>query len=91
MQDAIIGSGKQIPPIPAITLSNMMILFGAYLWWKIGYKWLFLGSVAALGFFAVPYSSTGGIFSNVGEPIISVVILLATSHITKTFGSDKQT
>ena len=66
-----------------------MITFGAYLWWKIGYKWLFLGAFFATGFFAIPFGSTGGIFSNVGEPIISVVILLATSHITKTFGSPR--
>lgn len=81
--DAVIGSGQPIPPVPAITLSNMMMAFGAYLWWKVGYKWLFLGSVGALVFFAVPYSSTGGIFSNIGEPIISAVILLAAVHITK--------
>lgn len=81
--DAVIGIGKPIPPIPAITLSNMMILFGAYLWWKVGYRWLFLGSVGALVFFAIPYSQTGGIFSNTGEPIISAVILLAAVHITK--------
>jgi hypothetical protein len=87
--DAQIGAGAAIPPIPAMTLSNMMIVFGAYLWWKIGYKWLFLGSVGALVFFAIPYSKTGGVFSNVGEPIISVVILLAAAHITKRFGSDK--
>ncbi len=81
--DAAIGSGKPIPPIPAITLSNMMLLFGAYLWWKVGYKWLFLGSLGALVFFAVPYSKTGGIFSNTGEPIISMVILLTAVHITR--------
>jgi len=81
--DAAVGSGQPIPPIPAITLSNMMILFGAYLWWKVGYKWLFLGSLGALVFFAIPYSRTGGIFSNTGEPIISAVILLAAVHITK--------
>lgn len=87
--DAVIGSGKQIPPIPAITLSNMMIIFGIYLWWKIGYKWLFLGSLGATLFFAVPYGSTGGIVANVGEPIITFVILMAAVHITKKFGSPK--
>ncbi len=81
--DAAVGIGKAIPPIPAITLSNMMMLFGVYLWWKVGYKWLFLGSVGALVFFAIPYSKTGGIFSNMGEPIISSVILLAAVHITR--------
>ena len=49
----------------------------------MGYKWLFLGSVGALVFFAIPYSKTGGIFSNMGEPIIMAVILLAAAHITK--------
>jgi hypothetical protein len=81
--DAQIGIGTKIMPIPAMTLSNMMILFGGYLWWKVGYKWLFLGSVAALGFFAVPFGPTGGIVGNVGEPVISAVILLACLHITK--------
>lgn len=81
--DALVGAGASIPPIPAITLSNMMIVFGGYLWWKVGYKWLFLGSLGALVFFAIPYSQTGGIFSNLGEPIIMSVILLAASHITK--------
>jgi hypothetical protein len=85
--DAVVGTGQPIPPIPAITLSNMLMLFGLYLWWKIGYKWLFLGALFALGFFAVPYSSTGGIVGNVGEPIITAVVLLACVHITKTFGS----
>lgn len=81
--DAPIGAGKAIPPVPAITLSNMMLLFGAYLWWKVGYKWLFLGSLGALVFFAIPYSQTGGVFSNTGEPIICAVIVLAAVHITK--------
>jgi hypothetical protein len=81
--DAVVGSGQRIPPVPAITLSNMMLLFGAYLWWKVGYRWLFLGALGALVFFAVPYSKTGGIFSNMGEPIISAVILFAAVHITR--------
>jgi hypothetical protein len=81
--DAVIGSGKSIPPVPAITLSNMLLIFGLYLWWKVSYKWLFLGSLFATAFFAVPYGSTGGIVGNVGEPIICAVILLAAVHITK--------
>jgi hypothetical protein len=84
--DAIVGSGQPIPPIPAITLSNMLMIFGIYLWWKIGYKWLFLGALGATAFFAVPYGVTGGIVGNVGEPIISAVIVAATVHITKQFG-----
>ena len=85
--DAEIGTGFRIAPIPAITLSNILILFGAYLWWKIGYKWLFLGSLAATAFFAVPFSSTGGIVGNLGEPVISIVILTTAVHITRRFGS----
>ena len=85
--DSEIGAGFRIAPIPAITLSNMMILFGAYLWWKIGYKWLFIGSFLATGFFAVPFGSTGGIVGNVGEPIISIVIVMTAVHITRRFGS----
>ena len=84
--DAEIGAGARVPPIPAITFSNMLILFGIYLWWKIGYKWLFIGSLGATAFFAVPFSSTGGIVGNMGEPVISAVLLAATVHITKTFG-----
>ena len=84
--NADIGVGARIPPIPAITLSNMLILFGIYLWWKIGYKWLFLGSLGATAFFAVPFASTGGIVGNIGEPVISVVILAAAVHITRTCG-----
>ena len=87
--DAVIGSGKPIPPIPALSLSLMMLIFGAYLWWKISYKWLFIGTFLSTFLFAIPYGSTGGIFSNIGEPIITSVILLACVHITKTFGSDK--
>jgi len=87
--DDIIGTGQRIPPVPAITMSYMRLVFGIYLWWKIGYQWLFLGTLAAMAFFAVPYSSTGGIVGNLGEPVSSVVLLLAAVHITKTFGSNK--
>jgi hypothetical protein len=85
----VVGTGTKIPPIPAITMSNMFVLFGIYLWWKIGYKWLFLGAVGAMAFFAVPFTSTGGIVGNVGEPVISFVILVTAIHITKKFGSSK--
>jgi hypothetical protein len=81
--DDVVGTGQRIPPIPAIALSNMLMIFGIYLWWKIGYKWLFLGSLFATVFFAVPFGSTGGIVGNVGEPIISIVILLTAVHITR--------
>jgi hypothetical protein len=84
--DAEIGAGFRVRPIPAITLSNMLILFGIYLWWKIGYKWLFLGALGATAFFAVPFGSTGGIVGNIGEPIISIVILTTAVHITRQFG-----
>jgi hypothetical protein len=84
--EAEIGAGFRVSPIPAITLSNMLILFGIYLWWKIGYKWLFLGALGATAFFAVPFGSTGGIVGNIGEPIISIVILTTAVHITRQFG-----
>ncbi|MGI9289935.1 MAG: hypothetical protein ACR2QG_01500 [Gammaproteobacteria bacterium] len=84
----VVGTGQQIMPIPAITFSNMLIIFGVYLWWKIGYKWLFLGSIFATCFFAVPIPLTGGIVGNVGEPIISAVLLMACVHVTRQFGSD---
>ncbi|MEO8443629.1 MAG: hypothetical protein ABI567_01350 [Gammaproteobacteria bacterium] len=80
---AEIGAGRPIPPIPAITLTNMMILFGIYLWYRIGWKWLTLGSIGAMAFFAVPYAQTGGILGNVGEPIISIVIISTAAHIAR--------
>jgi len=64
-------------------LSNMVIVFGIYLWIKIGWKWLALGSIGALGFFAVPYPLTGGIVGNAGEPIITGVIVLTAAYISK--------
>jgi len=82
--DADIGAGRSIPPVPAITLTNMLILFGIYLWIRIGWKWLALGAVGALVFFAVPYAQTGGILGNVGEPIISIVIIATAAHIART-------
>jgi hypothetical protein len=84
--DDIVGTGTRIAPIPAIFLNNMLLIFGVYLWWKIGFKWLFLGALGATAFFAVPYSSTGGIVGNFGEPVISIVILVTAVHITKQFG-----
>jgi hypothetical protein len=88
--DDVVGTGQKIPPVPAITLSNMLMLLGIFLWWKFGYKWLFLGALFATGFFAVPFSLTGGIVGNVGEPIISVVILMAAVYITRTTGQVRQ-
>ena len=82
----IVGTGQRIAPVPAITLNNMLMVFGLYLWWKISYKWLFLGTLGATAFFAVPYSSTGGVVGNFGEPVISIVILMTAVHITKKFG-----
>ncbi|MEZ5565201.1 MAG: hypothetical protein R3F24_06625 [Gammaproteobacteria bacterium] len=82
--DADIGAGRSIAPVPAITLTNMLIVFGIYLWIRIGWKWLVLGSVGAMAFFAVPYAQTGGILGNVGEPIISIVIIATAAHIART-------
>lgn len=84
-----VGTGQRILPIPAILFSNMLVLFGIYLWWKIRYKWLCLGSVFAIALFAVPFDITGGVVGNIGEPIIISVVLLTAVHITKQFGSNK--
>lgn len=81
--DAPIGAGRGIPPTPALTLSNLQILFGAYLWWKVGFRWLFIVSVGVLVLFAIPYSATGGIFSNIGEPIISGMLVVTAAWVTR--------
>lgn len=80
------GAGRRIGPLPAMVLSASLIVFGLYLWVKIGWKWLFLGSLGATAFFAVPYAGTGGIVGNVGEPVISIVILTTAVAVTKRFG-----
>jgi hypothetical protein len=36
-----------------------------------------------MAFFAVPFSSTGGIFGNIGEPIIMAVVILTAVDIAK--------
>jgi hypothetical protein len=87
--DAAIGSGMRIPPIPAITLSNMLLVFGIFLWVKIGWRWLTIGTAVAMAFFAVPYSSTGGIVGNIGEPIITIAIISTAAHISRRFGVAK--
>lgn len=79
--DAEVGAGFRIPPIPAITLTFTLITFGFYLWYKIGWKWLPIGAIVAMVFFAIPYRSTGGIFSNIGEPILAITVLLTATHI----------
>lgn len=81
--DAGIGAGKSIPPIPAITLTIMLIIFGIFLWRRNGWKWLTLGSLGAMAFFAVPFSSTGGIFGNIGEPIIMAVVIMTAVDVAK--------
>jgi hypothetical protein len=87
--DAVVGSGFRIGPIPAITLSNMLFIFGIVLWAKIGWKWLTLGTALAMAFFAAPYASTGGILGNIGEPIISVAIVTTAAHISQKFGAGR--
>ena len=78
--------GEAMLPIAPITLTVMMIVFGIILWVQRGWKWLVLGSVGTMIFFAIPYSQTGGIFSNIGEPIICGVIILTAAHIAKKYG-----
>ncbi len=77
--------GNSVLPFAAFTLTAFNIGFGILLWLKRGWKWLVVASVGALGFFAAPFSSTGGIFSNLGEPIISGVIILTGAHIARTY------
>jgi len=81
--EAAIGTGQAIPPVPALTLSALQILLGALLWWKTGFKWLFIGSVVVLGLFSIPYSTTGGIFGNLGEPIISGLLIYTAAWVTR--------
>ena len=75
-----------MPPIAPIILTVMMIIFGIFMWVQRGWKWLVLGSVGTMVFFAIPYSKTGGIFSNIGEPIICGVIILTAAHIAQKYG-----
>ncbi|MDH3978342.1 MAG: hypothetical protein OEU86_07470 [Gammaproteobacteria bacterium] len=86
-EDAPIGAGTPIFPYPAITLSIMLIALGIMLWVRFNWKWLTLCSVFALGFFGVPYASTGGIFSNAGEPIITGAMVAAAAYVSKRFGN----
>ena len=85
--DAEIGIGKSIPPVPAITLSVMLITFGIYLWVRIGWKWLAICSIGTLGLFAVPYPLTGGIVGNFGEPIVTGAIVATAAYIGRRFGT----
>lgn len=84
--DAEIGVGTRIMPWPAITLTLTLIAFGIYLWRKIGWKWLAIGAVVCMVLFAIPYSQTGGIFSNIAEPIFSVVVVSTAAHIARRRG-----
>jgi hypothetical protein len=81
--DAEVGVGTRILPIPAITLTFTLIAFGTYLWIKIGWKWLTIGAIGSMFLFAIPFRSTGGIFGNIGEPILSLTILLTAAHIAR--------
>ena len=80
--DADIGAGFKIMPWPAMTLSIMTLILGGFLWWRRGWKWLFIGAAAALPLFAIPYASTGGIFGNVGEPIICGAIVVTAAWLS---------
>lgn len=80
---ADIGIGIRIPPIPAITLTFTLIAFGTYLWIRTGWKWLTIGAIVSMGFFAVPFPPTGGIVGNIGEPIFSFVVIVTAAHIAR--------
>jgi len=89
--DSEIGAGFQIPPIPAVSMSLMMLVLGIALWVKLGWKWLALGTLIALPFFGVPYNSTGGIFSNAGEPIITGTIVATAAWLSGWLGGPAST
>ncbi|MBT5891962.1 MAG: hypothetical protein HOH24_09880 [Chromatiales bacterium] len=80
--DADIGAGFKIMPWPAMTLSIMTLILGAFLWWRRGWKWLFIGAAGALPLFAIPYPGTGGIYGNVGEPIICGAIVVTAAWLS---------
>ncbi len=80
--DADIGAGFKILPFPAITLSFMTLILGVFLWWRRSWPWLFLGAIGALPLFAIPYASTGGIYGNVGEPIITGLSLATAAWLS---------
>jgi hypothetical protein len=82
----VLPIGEAMPPIAPLTLTVMLIVFGVFMWLQRGWKWLVLGSVGTMLLFAMPYSKTGGIFSNVGEPIICGVIILTAAHIAQKYG-----
>jgi len=80
--DSEIGAGFKIMPWPAMTLSVFTLTLGAFLWWRRGWKWLFVGAVVALPMFAVPYGPTGGIVGNAGEPIITGAQVLTAAWLS---------
>lgn len=80
---ADIGAGKLISPAPAIILTVTVIVFGVYLWIKIGWKWLAILATGSMLFFAVPPGQTGGIVANVGEPLFIASIVATAAHIAK--------
>ena len=85
--DAPVGIGQRILPIPAFALSAMLAVFGAYLWFKIGWKWLLIAVLVTLPLFGAPYSLAGGINSNFAEPILTAVVVATAAHIGSRFGN----
>ncbi len=80
---ADIGAGKLISPAPAIILTVTVIVFGVYLWIKIGWKWLAILATGSMVFFAVPPGQTGGIVANIGEPLFIAAIVATAAHIAR--------
>ena len=77
------SGGTTVPPVAPILMSFMMVGFGILLWITRGYKWLALGSIGALPFFAIMPTYGGGVIANIGEPIISAAIVGAAAFIAK--------
>jgi len=75
--------GTTVPPVAPILMTVMMIIFGIVLWAKLGWKWLALGSAGAMPFFGIMRDFGGGVIANIGEPIITGVIVLTAAYIAK--------
>ena len=80
---AKIGAGSLISPAPAIILTVTVIVFGVYLWVRIGWQWLALLATGSMAFFAVPMGPTGGIVANLGEPLFIGAIVATAAHVAR--------
>ena len=82
--------GTTVPPVAPILMTVMMIIFGIALWVKLGWKWLALGSAGAMPFFGIMRDFGGGVIANIGEPIITGVIVATAAFIAKEARDQRQ-